>query len=72
MQARLGALQAALDVTELAMKAGGGAAQSKQLPLERLFRDARAAWVMAPSADHLHDCIGRALTGLPVVDRHPA
>ena len=66
LQSRLAAVQAALDVTDLAMKACGGAAFSKRLPLERLFRDARAGWVMAPTADHLQDFIGKALTGLPL------
>jgi alkylation response protein AidB-like acyl-CoA dehydrogenase len=66
LQSRLASLQAAVDVTDLAMKAGGGAAFSKQLPLERLFRDARAGWVMAPTVDHLNDFVGRALTGLPL------
>ena len=42
------------------------AAFSKRLPLERLFRDARAGWVMAPTADHLREFVGRALTGLPL------
>lgn len=68
MQSRLAALQAAVDVTDLAMKTGGGAAYSKQLPVERLFRDARAGWVMAPTVDHLQDFIGRSLTGLPLID----
>lgn len=68
LQARLAALQAATDVTDLGMKACGGAAFSKHLPLERLFRDARAGWVMAPTVDHLHDFIGRALTGLPLFE----
>jgi alkylation response protein AidB-like acyl-CoA dehydrogenase len=67
LQSRLAALQAAVDVTDLAMKAGGGAAFSKHLPIERLFRDARAGWVMAPTVDHLDDFIGRALTGLPLL-----
>ena len=49
---------------DLAMS--GGAAFSKHLGLERLFRDARAGWVMAPTADHLQDFIGKALTGLPL------
>lgn len=71
MQSRVASLEAAVDVTDLAMKAGGGAAYSKQLPLERLFRDARAGWVMAPTVDHLHDFIGRALTGLPIIDALP-
>ena len=66
LQARLAALDAALDVTDLAMKACGGAAFSKHLPVERLFRDARAGWVMAPTVDHLQDFIGRALTGMPL------
>jgi alkylation response protein AidB-like acyl-CoA dehydrogenase len=40
---------------------------SRQLGVERLFRDARAGWVMAPTVDHLADFIGRALTGLPLL-----
>jgi alkylation response protein AidB-like acyl-CoA dehydrogenase len=66
LQARLSALEAALEVTDLAMKACGGAAFSRQLGLERVFRDARAGWVMAPTADHLYEFTGRALTGLPL------
>ena len=66
LQSRLAAIQAAVDVTDLAMKACGGAAFSKHLGIERLFRDARAGWVMAPTADHLKDFIGKALTGLPL------
>jgi alkylation response protein AidB-like acyl-CoA dehydrogenase len=66
LQARLAAIEAALDVTDLAMKACGGAAFSKHLGVERVFRDARAGWVMAPTADHLRDFVGRALTGLPL------
>jgi alkylation response protein AidB-like acyl-CoA dehydrogenase len=66
LQARLASLQAAVSVTDLAMKACGGAAFSKHMPLERLFRDARAGWVMAPTVDHLLEFVGRALTGLPL------
>jgi alkylation response protein AidB-like acyl-CoA dehydrogenase len=66
LQSRLAALQAADAVTDLAMKTCGGAAFSRQLPLERIFRDARAGWVMAPTVDHLHDFVGRALTGMPL------
>ena len=67
LQSRYAALEAAIDVTDLAMKACGGAAFSKHLGLERLFRDARAGWVMAPTVDHLNDFIGKALTGLPLL-----
>jgi alkylation response protein AidB-like acyl-CoA dehydrogenase len=66
LQSRLSSIEAAADVTDLAMKACGGAAFSKQSGVERFFRDARAGWVMAPTADHLRDFIGRALTGLPL------
>jgi len=66
LQTRLASLEAAIEVTDLAMKACGGAAFSKQLGVERIFRDARAGWVMAPTADHLSDFIGKALTGLPL------
>lgn len=65
-QSRLAALQAANDVTDLAMKACGGAALSRQLGLERIFRDARAGRVMAPTVDHLLEFSGRALAGLPL------
>lgn len=68
LQTRLAAIEAALAVTDLAMKACGGAAFSKHLGIERLFRDARAGWVMAPTADHLYEFIGRALTGLPLFE----
>jgi alkylation response protein AidB-like acyl-CoA dehydrogenase len=66
LESRLAALEAVLAVTDLAMKACGGAAFSRQVGVERLFRDARAGWVMAPTADHLREFIGRVLTGLPL------
>jgi len=66
LRTRMAALQTALQVTDLAMKTCGGAAFSRQLSIERLFRDARAGWVMAPTVDHLADFLGRALTGLPL------
>ena len=66
LETRLASIDAALEVTDLAMKTCGGAAFSRHLGVERIFRDARAGWVMAPTADHLRDFIGRALTGLPL------
>lgn len=66
LQSRASALEAAVHVTDLGMKACGGAAFSRHLGLERVFRDARAGWVMAPTVDHLHEFVGRALTGLPL------
>lgn len=59
--------EAAIQVTDLAMKVCGGAAFRRELGVERCFRDARAARVMAPTTDALHDFVGRALTGLPLL-----
>ncbi len=56
--------EVALEVTDLGMKACGGAAFSKHLSLERNFRDARAMTVMAPTTDVLHDFMGKALLGM--------
>lgn len=58
--------ETAVTVTDLAMRVCGGAAFSKHLGLERVFRDARAAIVMAPTTDHLKEFVGRALVGLPL------
>jgi len=66
LQSRMAALEAALHVTDLAMKACGGAAFSRHVGVEQMFRDARAGWVMAPTVDHLQEFVGRALTGLPL------
>jgi alkylation response protein AidB-like acyl-CoA dehydrogenase len=57
---------AALTITDTAMRVCGGAAFSRHLPIERAFRDARAGSVMAPTADALYDFYGRAATGLPL------
>lgn len=58
--------ETAVHVTDIAMRTCGGAAFSKHLGLERAFRDARAAIVMAPTTDHLREFCGRALVGLPL------
>ena len=57
------AAEMAIRVTDEAMRACGGAAYSRQLPLERSFRDARAATIMAPTTDILRDLLGKAITG---------
>ena len=50
------------------MKLGGGAAFRKELGIERRFRDARAARVMAPTTDALLDFVARTQLGLPLLD----
>jgi alkylation response protein AidB-like acyl-CoA dehydrogenase len=57
---------AALRITDTAMRVCGGAAFSKHLQIDRFFRDARAGSVMAPTADVLYDFYGKAITGQPV------
>lgn len=64
LESKAAAAESALLVTDLGMQACGGAAFSKHLSLERNFRDARAASVMAPTTDALYDFIGRALCGM--------
>ena len=60
--------EAAIAVTDLAIKVCGGSAFRKELAIERHFRDARAARVMAPTTDALLDFVGRSLLGLPLLD----
>ena len=67
LEVKAAAGEAAADAADLALKAGGGAAFRKESAVERLFRDSRAARVMAPTTEALHDFIGRALLGLPLL-----
>jgi alkylation response protein AidB-like acyl-CoA dehydrogenase len=60
---KAGAAEAAVEVCDLCLRVGGGAAYSKHGPLERHFRDARAASVMAPTTELLCDFLGKALCG---------
>jgi alkylation response protein AidB-like acyl-CoA dehydrogenase len=66
LEIKAAAGEAALEVTDAAMRVCGGAAFRKEAGIERLFRDARAASVMAPTSDVLYDFIGKAVTGLPL------
>ncbi len=56
--------EAALRITDTAMRVAGGAAFSRQVGIERFARDARAGFVMAPTSDALFDFAGRALCGM--------
>ncbi|MDC8783723.1 acyl-CoA dehydrogenase family protein [Roseateles koreensis] len=66
LEIKAAAGESALEVSDLAMRVCGGAAFRKEAGIERLFRDARAAHVMAPTSDVLYDFIGKAITGLPL------
>jgi alkylation response protein AidB-like acyl-CoA dehydrogenase len=66
LEAKAAAGEVAISVTSAAMRVCGGAAFSKHLSIERLFRDAHAGAVMAPTADVLREFIGKALLGMPL------
>jgi alkylation response protein AidB-like acyl-CoA dehydrogenase len=67
LEVKAAAGEAAAEAADLALRAGGGSAFRKESPVERLFRDSRAARVMSPTTEHLHDFVGRALLGLPLL-----
>ncbi len=66
LEAKASGTEAAVTVTELAMRTCGGAAFAGAHGIERLFRDARAPIIMAPTSDIAYEFIGRALCGLEV------
>ena len=66
LEVKAAGAEAASEVTDLAMRVCGGAAFRREVGVERNFRDARAATVMAPTTDALYDFIGRVACGLPL------
>jgi len=66
LEVKAAAGEASTEVTDLAMRVCGGAAFRKEAGIERHFRDARAATVMAPTTDVLYDFIGKAVCGMPL------
>jgi len=64
LEVKAASAEAATTVTDLAMRVCGGAAFRKEAGVERRFRDARAATVMAPTTDALYDFVGRAICGI--------
>jgi alkylation response protein AidB-like acyl-CoA dehydrogenase len=66
LESKAAAGEAAAEVGDLAMRVCGGAAYRKDVGVERVFRDSRAALVMGPTTDVLYDFIGKATCGLPL------
>lgn len=66
LETKAAAAEAAGQVGDLAMRVCGGLAFRKEVGVERLFRDTRAAMVMAPTSDQLFDFVGKAVCGLPL------
>jgi alkylation response protein AidB-like acyl-CoA dehydrogenase len=64
LESKAAAGDVAISVTSAAMRVCGGAAFSKHLNIERLFRDAHAGAVMAPTGDVLREFIGKSLLGI--------
>jgi alkylation response protein AidB-like acyl-CoA dehydrogenase len=68
LQVKAVAGEAAAEVADGVMRVCGGAAFRRELGVERRFRDALAARVMAPTTDALRDFVGRAALGQPLLD----
>src|SRR5246500_5178238 len=66
LESKAAAGEVAIGVTSTAMRVCGGAAFSRHLGIERLFRDAHAGAVMAPTGDVLREFIGKSLLGIPL------
>lgn len=66
LESKAAAGEIAISVTSTGMRICGGAAFSKHLNIERLFRDAHAGAVMAPTGDVLREFIGKSLLGMPL------
>lgn len=60
------AADACVAVVSRAMTACGGTAYGRKGGLERIFRDAQAAPIMAPATDLLKEFLGKASLGLPL------
>ncbi len=67
LQVKAVAAEAASEVADGVMRLCGGSAFRKELGIERRFRDSLAARVMAPTTEALHDFVGRAAFGQPLL-----
>jgi alkylation response protein AidB-like acyl-CoA dehydrogenase len=66
LESKAAAGDVAISVTSAAMRICGGSAFSRHMSIERLFRDAHAGAVMAPTGDVLREFIGKSLLGMPL------
>jgi alkylation response protein AidB-like acyl-CoA dehydrogenase len=66
LETKAAAGDVAISVASAAMRICGGAAFSKHMSIERLFRDAHAGAVMAPTGDVLREFIAKSLLGMPL------
>lgn len=69
LPAKVLAAKAAWDATDAMMQVSGGRGYSRSMEIERLFRDAKAGWIMAPSNEVTRMLVGKwALFGADAVD----
>jgi alkylation response protein AidB-like acyl-CoA dehydrogenase len=66
--ARMVAMENSVRVVDLALRAVGGASYFKRLPLERYFRDVRAALYHPVDSDETLELLGKSAFGIPVLD----
>jgi alkylation response protein AidB-like acyl-CoA dehydrogenase len=66
MQSKINASENAIKVTNLAMQVCGGQGYSRNMPVERYLRDARAGSVMAPTTEVLKEWVGKSVAGVPL------
>jgi alkylation response protein AidB-like acyl-CoA dehydrogenase len=66
LECKAAAADTAREVLGACMRVSGGAAFRKDVGVERFFRDAQAAAIMAPTSDVLYDFIGKSVCGLPL------
>ena len=64
LECKTAASELSTQVLDLGMRVCGGSAFRREVGVERYFRDARAAGIMAPTTDTLLDFIGKAVCGM--------
>ncbi|MGH7960482.1 MAG: acyl-CoA dehydrogenase family protein [Candidatus Binatia bacterium] len=65
--ARMVAMENSVRVVDLALRTVGGASYFKRLPLERYFRDVRAALYHPLDSDETLELLGKSAFGIPLV-----
>jgi butyryl-CoA dehydrogenase len=63
--AKLSASEMAIDVTQKALQVHGGSGYSRQLPLERYYRDARGLTLHFSPSEMLKGMLGKMIMGMP-------
>jgi alkylation response protein AidB-like acyl-CoA dehydrogenase len=64
-EVKLTACRMAIDVSNIALQVCGGTGYSRNHPVERYYRDARAGSIMGPNDDALSLLMGQRVLGLP-------